>query len=309
MIRHFQNLLLWGHLKLDDATHPLPETDFIVTVLVPEAGVLLTMEDAGWDTPIAKGEEWEDARAAAMDTCKRSGPYGYWRFRSDGDAGRRVLEHFERASTATKRRLDAARDALYDNIARKVAAERAAMRPEDDVILVASSDTEVPDASDWSGDEVWNDEAVAAVTEAAERRARRMIMEAEVIDVDADDTPKASKVARSRGSPVVARRFPLHVKREQADSPEPKKPTPTDINPDFKPEANDINPDVKPDVKSMNRRLPDTKPHQSRHGQNGRKRRQHSSSADYDAGWDDQISSHAVCKLDDVVRQRSWADV
>lgn len=200
MIRHFQNLILWGHLKLNAATSPLPETDFIVTVLVPEAAVLLTMEDNEWKSAINKGEEWENARSRAMETCKRSGPYGYWRFRGDGDEGRRVLDRLERTSAAKCRRLSSAREELEADIVRKIQAEKVAMRPHDDndIILVASSDTEVPDASDWSGDEFWDDEgALAAIADAEERRAKN----GEVVDVDATPKAKPTRARPVRHSP------------------------------------------------------------------------------------------------------------
>lgn len=213
MIYHFQNLTRWGHLKLGDATAPLPETDFIATVLVPEAAVLLIMEDDGWASDISKGEEWDEARAQAMERLKKSAAYGYWRFRGDGDEGRCVLDRLEKASGAKRRRLDAARDAVEAEIARKIKAERAAINA--DIVLVASSDTEVPDASDYSGDEFWaNEDAVAAVSEAVERRVRPphpppTIHHVDGSDIDADATPKANAKATkgTTRSPLAARKM------------------------------------------------------------------------------------------------------
>ncbi|BEI82469.1 hypothetical protein CcaverHIS002_0303370 [Cutaneotrichosporon cavernicola] len=185
MIRHFQNLILWRYLKLGSDTAPLPETDFIVTVLVPEAAVLLTMEDKGWDISLPpKGEEWDKARAEAMEICRRAGRYGYWKFREDGDKGRLMLERIDQAASKKRRRLEATRQAVSAEIDRKIQAEK--VQVVKDAILVASSDTEQPDDSDW-GDEVWEDaDAVAQAAAAVDRRAA-------VQRQDSDATPQPKR--------------------------------------------------------------------------------------------------------------------
>lgn len=169
MIRHFQNLIAWGHLILGAKTAPLLETDFIVTVLVPEAAVLLTMEDEEWDGSVVKGEEWKGARVEAMEICRRAGPYGYWRFRGDGEEGLHVLQRVEQAAPRKRQRLDDARHALSAEIDRKIQAEKG--RAAQDAILVGSSDTEQPDESDWGDDEVDLD-AFAQAAAAAEEGPR-----------------------------------------------------------------------------------------------------------------------------------------
>ncbi|KLT46045.1 hypothetical protein CC85DRAFT_282184 [Cutaneotrichosporon oleaginosum] len=193
MIMHFQNLIRWGHLILGASTAPLPETDFIVTVLVPESAVLLTMEDGGWDGHATKGEGWEDARAGAMDLCRRAGPYGYWRFRADGE-GQRVLDKVRQAASSKKARLDR----------RTVDMREIAEGGEHDAILVGSSDTEQPDESDWGADE-WDEVVQAVQTEQAEPadldatpRARRLLSPSPPVGVQVQvqnetDTPRAQQ--------------------------------------------------------------------------------------------------------------------
>lgn len=76
LLRHFQNLLKWGFLPTLTVNHgssssifPLSTNDFICHVLVPEAAILLIMEDKGHSTEqVANSPERVAARAEA---CRR----------------------------------------------------------------------------------------------------------------------------------------------------------------------------------------------------------------------------------------------
>jgi hypothetical protein len=262
MINHFQNLIQWGHLVLGPNIEPLPSTEFIITVLVPEAAVLLTMEDGGFDGSIVKGEEWDKAREPAMEICQRAGRYGYWRFRGDGEEGRRVLERLEKAAPEKRRRLDDARRELSADIDRKIRAEKGSVIQE--AILVGSSDTEQPDESDW-GDDVWNDEA--AVAEAAAAADRRAAMRR----LDPDATPKA---VRRPLSPLKVESSPL---RAESMSPLPMKKASS-----FRGSLSPVSVKKgKAPLKSLSQ--------------------QSAASSCYD-DWDDQFMGQAVATMDEVTR-------
>lgn len=106
IIQHFQLLTKWGMMRplSKEAILPLSTTDFIATVLVPEAAVLLIMEDQGWSGN-PSGSRWKLAMREAMDIRTRSAEYGHWRFREDG-VGQAVLARLKSAEEEKKRRVE-----------------------------------------------------------------------------------------------------------------------------------------------------------------------------------------------------------
>lgn len=111
LLRHFQNLLKWGFLPTLTVNHgssssifPLSTNDFICHVLVPEAAILLIMEDKGHTTEqVANSPERVAARAEACRARKKSVECGRWRFRADGDEAEAILNKLERQESKTRR--------------------------------------------------------------------------------------------------------------------------------------------------------------------------------------------------------------
>ncbi|KAK8861379.1 hypothetical protein IAR55_002198 [Kwoniella newhampshirensis] len=68
------------------AIHPLTANDFITTILVPEAAILLIMSDQGVDSFD------EEAYLRAAEIRAKSATYGEWKFRTDDEAAQDILE-------------------------------------------------------------------------------------------------------------------------------------------------------------------------------------------------------------------------
>lgn len=147
IIHHFQHLVKWKLLTLRaDKIQPLSSTDFIIHVLVPEAAILLIMQDQGWEGGAAADRE--AARAKAMDTHRQSGEYGRAAFREESAQGREVLSHLEATLEEKRRRLE-----------RRAREEAEVHRLQ--VIEVLSSDPVDP-SSDYGDDPTWLNNAFEA---------------------------------------------------------------------------------------------------------------------------------------------------
>ncbi|WWD16715.1 hypothetical protein CI109_101146 [Kwoniella shandongensis] len=72
------------------AIHPLTANDFITTILVPEASILLIMADRG------AASFTEERYTDAAEIRAKSAKYGDWRFRADDEASQAVLEEIRR---------------------------------------------------------------------------------------------------------------------------------------------------------------------------------------------------------------------
>lgn len=120
MLRHLQNILKWGHLptlkrrqdRLSSSLsiHPLSTHDFICHVLLPEAAILLIMEDKGWAGDVIHQWEWDDARNEASVVKAKSVEYGRWKFQADGEAAEATLSQLEKREPELKRHIERARD-------------------------------------------------------------------------------------------------------------------------------------------------------------------------------------------------------
>lgn len=87
--------------------HPLSPTDFITCVLVPEAAVLLIMEDNGWSGG-CRGPAWDAARKEAMVIRGKSEEYGHWKFRENSIEGERVRAVLKRQEGGKRERIEEA---------------------------------------------------------------------------------------------------------------------------------------------------------------------------------------------------------
>lgn len=149
IIHHFQHLVKWKLLTLrSDDIQPLSSTDFIIHVFVPEAAILLIMQDQGWDGEDTDREAAKAARAKAMDTHRQSGEYGRAAFREESAQGREVLGQLEATLEKKRRRLE------------RRAREEAEVH-HSQVIEVLSSDPVDP-SSDYGDDPAWLNDAFEA---------------------------------------------------------------------------------------------------------------------------------------------------
>lgn len=149
IIHHYQHLVKWRLLCLRSDIHPLKSADFIVHVLVPEAAILLIMQDEGWEGPEAANKEaFSKARSMAMKIHRQSGGYGRAAFREDIMQGQEVLS-----------RLDASRDAKRRMLERRAKEEADAGRSQ--AIEIMSSDPVDP-SSDYADDVPWLNHAYDA---------------------------------------------------------------------------------------------------------------------------------------------------
>lgn len=165
IIQHFQQLHSWGHLPtLDtDAIYPLSASDFIITVLVPEAVLLLIMQDKGWNSSKCKGDAWTTARDAAQEVRHKSAEYGRWRYREEGEAGKQVLETLAaRVSKKTKRVEDCRKKELAASRVKKTAGG-GSHHPIDIADMPSSSDAGSADPSEYGDDSDFWGQALAVV--------------------------------------------------------------------------------------------------------------------------------------------------
>ena len=89
--------------------HPLSAQEFISHVLIPEAAILLVMQDQGWSGGTSRPEEWDDRRAEAFQIWRSSTEYGRYRFREDGEEAEIVYSQLEELYPETRRKLEGSR--------------------------------------------------------------------------------------------------------------------------------------------------------------------------------------------------------
>ena len=78
--------------------------DFICHILVPEAAILLMMEDIGWTGKWPAGSvKWNAARIEASRQREKSVEYGRWKFRADGEEAEVIFRKLEERELETKR--------------------------------------------------------------------------------------------------------------------------------------------------------------------------------------------------------------
>lgn len=102
ILQHLQRLLEWrcfpsllpGKDGSPPACAPFLPNDFFVHVLVPEAAILLIMEDHH-GTDNVPPTDFAAAKTAAKRLWKESGEYGVWRFREDDEDGERVIRQLQ----------------------------------------------------------------------------------------------------------------------------------------------------------------------------------------------------------------------
>ncbi|WVF66867.1 hypothetical protein IAT40_001610 [Kwoniella sp. CBS 6097] len=122
IINHFLNLRKWGYfpsLKSSSSSQtaqtpsqstiaeqhnpislePLSWHDFVSHVLVPEASVLLIMQDRGNSYATVQG--YEEAEAVRAESIK----YGTWKFREEGDEAEDILEKLRNSVDKKRKRL------------------------------------------------------------------------------------------------------------------------------------------------------------------------------------------------------------
>ena len=97
ILDHFLNLANWKFLELDASQiHPLSSSEFILHVMVPEASVLLIMEDDGWtgEQPF-RSTDWVAARTEACRIRLSSIKFGQGRYREDAEEYRKIIAEVE----------------------------------------------------------------------------------------------------------------------------------------------------------------------------------------------------------------------
>lgn len=113
--RHMQHLLSWGYfptLRPSDpgevrSCEPLSAHDFVSHILVPEASILLIMEDLGWRGVHKPGsDEWKEARNRAATVWRKSREYGRGRFGEGMEEGRAVLKEVQKRLEGMKDEID-----------------------------------------------------------------------------------------------------------------------------------------------------------------------------------------------------------
>jgi len=98
---HFQNMLDWGYsspLQHDNPScSPLAPREFIARVLVPEAAVLLIMDDQGWTPSPSSDVSWNEAYARAAVVRTESVEYGKVKFRGLGGEADKIFKEWSRS--------------------------------------------------------------------------------------------------------------------------------------------------------------------------------------------------------------------
>ncbi|WWC99098.1 hypothetical protein V866_005993 [Kwoniella sp. B9012] len=115
LIEHFLSMRKWGcypWLKSDtpmypDLIDPLSWTEFVTHILVPEASVLLIMDDRGHGHGHCHGEGYEES----VKIRKESVGYGTWKFREDDDDSKIVMDGLMNRKDDKKKRLKKIRKA------------------------------------------------------------------------------------------------------------------------------------------------------------------------------------------------------
>lgn len=98
ILQHLQRLLEWrcfpallpGKDGSPPACAPLQPIDFFIHVLVPEAAILLIMEDQHRDESMPP-IDFAAAKTAAKRLWRESAEYGVWKFREDDEKGDRII--------------------------------------------------------------------------------------------------------------------------------------------------------------------------------------------------------------------------
>jgi hypothetical protein len=113
--RHMQHLLSWGYfptLRPSDpgevrSCEPLSAHDFVSHIIVPEASILLIMEDLGWRGVHKLGsDEWTKTRNRAVTVWRKSREYGRGRFGEGMEGGRAVLKEVQKRLEGMKDEID-----------------------------------------------------------------------------------------------------------------------------------------------------------------------------------------------------------
>ncbi|KAL1409525.1 hypothetical protein Q8F55_003508 [Vanrija albida] len=152
IIQHFQQLVNWGHLPslTNQQVAPFTVPDFIISVLAPEAAILLIMEDQGWTSEACHGPEWKAARKAANLTRTASSEYGQCKFRATGLVGSRLLSELEKDVENKRARLEDERSVQEAAIQEKIRLEKDNREP----IFVSSSAYSASELSTSGDDEL-----------------------------------------------------------------------------------------------------------------------------------------------------------
>lgn len=113
-----QHLLSWSYfptLRPSDpgevrSCEPLSAHDFVSHILVPEASILLIMEDLGWRGVAKLGsEEWTEARNRAVTVWRKSREYGRGRFGEGMEGGRAVLKEVQKTLEGMREEIEVER--------------------------------------------------------------------------------------------------------------------------------------------------------------------------------------------------------
>lgn len=123
--------------------------DFIVSVLAPEAAILLIMQDKGWTSDTCHGPEWKTARKTANSIRLASREFGQAKFRASSGVGELVLRQLEDGADAKRARLEEDRDAHEARIREKIGREKDGRQP----IYVPSSSAHSTSDFSVSGDD------------------------------------------------------------------------------------------------------------------------------------------------------------
>ena len=160
MLRHFQNLLKWKCLQVDleseSSIQPLTIIDFLTHVMVPEAAILLIMEDEGWNMDAdLTSEGYRTAWVEASRLRATSVEYGRWRFRAEGLEAEATFEDLDQTRPETKR--------LAKQVLASAKTRKCTTGPEvDEIMLVISSSQS-------------SDESVIAISPTTPKKTHRII--------------------------------------------------------------------------------------------------------------------------------------
>ena len=170
--RHFQNLMKWGFLAALASTsaapspiHPLSTQEFISHVLIPEAAILLVMQDQGWSRGTSRPEDWDDRRAEAFQIWRGSTEYGRYRFREDGEEAEVVYSQLEEIYPETRRKLEESR--LSKSIEDEEGSESS--RGASGTSVGEQHDIGLAAPSSSFGDGDWGEEALMQISTLADR--------------------------------------------------------------------------------------------------------------------------------------------